>query len=65
MNLPVMEEISASRDMIQEFGGYNRNFRIGDGEFYDMENLTGDDSIKRAEPWVGPADGEAEWSFCY
>lgn len=42
MNLPVMEEISASRDMIQEFGGYNRNFRIGDGEFYDMENLTGD-----------------------
>ena len=42
MNLPVMDEIPASRDMIQEFGGYNHNFRIGDHEFFDMQNLTGD-----------------------
>ena len=42
MNLPAMEELSASRDMVQDFGGYNHNFRIGDNEFYDMQNLTGD-----------------------
>lgn len=42
MNLPAMEEMAVSRDMVQEFGGYNHNFRIGDGEFYDMKNLTGD-----------------------
>lgn len=42
MNLPLVEEIPVSRDMVQEFGGYNHNFRIGSGEFYDMENLTGD-----------------------
>ena len=26
--------------MISVFGGYNHNIRIGDGEFYDTENLT-------------------------
>ena len=26
--------------MIQQFGGYNHNMRIGSGEFYDMMNLT-------------------------
>lgn len=42
MNLPTMTEVSVSRDMIQKFGGYNHNFRIGDAEFYDMQNLSGD-----------------------
>lgn len=31
---------ASSRDMIQQFGGYNHNMRIGSGEFYDMKNLT-------------------------
>jgi hypothetical protein len=29
--------------MIDVFGGYNHNLRIGEGEFYDMENLTSSD----------------------
>jgi hypothetical protein len=29
--------------MIDVFGGYNHNLRIGDGEFYDMTNLTSAD----------------------
>ena len=31
---------ATTRDMIQQFGGYNHNMRIGSGEFYDMMNLT-------------------------
>jgi hypothetical protein len=29
-----------SRNTIDVFGGYNHNLRIGDGEFFDMKNLT-------------------------
>ena len=32
----------ASRRTISTFRGYNRNLKIPEGEFYDMENLTGD-----------------------
>jgi hypothetical protein len=28
--------------MIDAFGGYDHNLRIGEGEFYDMKNMTGD-----------------------
>lgn len=37
-----MAEIPTSRDILDKFKGYNHNLRIGDGEFYDMKNLTGD-----------------------
>ena len=28
--------------MVSQFGGYNHNLRIGDGEFYDMQNMSSD-----------------------
>lgn len=40
MRLPILPELYANRDFIEAFGGYNHNLRIGDGEFYDMKNLT-------------------------
>lgn len=43
MKLPELSELNTSREMIDAFGGYNHNLRIGDGEFYDMKNLTSDD----------------------
>ena len=43
MRLPKLTELGTSRVMIDAFGGYNHNLRIGDGEFYDMTNLTSSD----------------------
>ena len=43
MRYPELTELSVSREMIDVFGGYNHNLRIGSGEFYDMKNLTSDD----------------------
>lgn len=40
MRLPELTELTTSRSIIDAFGGYNHNLRIGDGEFYDMKNLT-------------------------
>ena len=43
MKYPTLTELGASRGMIDVFGGYNHNLRIGEGEFYDMTNLTSAD----------------------
>ena len=40
MKYPMLNEMGASRQMIEVFGGYNHNLRIGDGEFFDMKNMT-------------------------
>ena len=40
---PQLSELPATRQMIEVFRGYNHNLRIGDGEFYDMKNLTSND----------------------
>lgn len=40
MRYPTLNEIPTTREMIDSFGGYNHNLRIGAGEFYDMQNLT-------------------------
>ena len=40
MLLPYVNEIPTSRDMLDVFRGYNHNLRTGNGEFYDMKNLT-------------------------
>lgn len=40
MRLPELTELTTSRSVVDAFGGYNHNLRIGDGEFYDMKNLT-------------------------
>ncbi|MBR4079281.1 MAG: hypothetical protein IKK29_03625, partial [Christensenellaceae bacterium] len=42
MYLPTLKELPTRRDMVEVFGGYNRNLRIPDGEFYDMKNMTSD-----------------------
>ena len=42
MQYPVLYAPAASRETVEVFGGYNHNLRIGAGEFYDMENMTGD-----------------------
>ena len=42
MRYPKLQEMESSRQMIDSFGGYNHNLRIGAGEFYDMENMTSD-----------------------
>lgn len=35
-------ESSAYESIVDSFEGYNHNFKINDGEFYDMQNLTSD-----------------------
>lgn len=42
MLLPTINEIPTSRTMIDVFGGYNHNLRIGESEFYEMKNLSSD-----------------------
>lgn len=42
MKYPRLYEMEASRQMIDVFAGYNHNLRIGDGEFFDMKNMTSD-----------------------
>ena len=42
MRYPTLTELNTSREMVDVFGGYNHNLRIGDGEFYDMTNLSSD-----------------------
>ena len=43
MKLSKLQELPTTREMIDVFGGYNHNLRIGEGEFYDMKNLTSAD----------------------
>ena len=43
MKYPILSQLQTSREMIDVFGGYNHNLRIGDGEFYEMTNLTSND----------------------
>lgn len=40
MKLPTLSGVATSRDMVDAFGGYNHNLRIGNGEFYDTKNTT-------------------------
>ena len=37
---PELSELNVTREMVDVFKGYNHNLRIGDGEFYDMKNLS-------------------------
>ena len=43
MKYPYLSELKSTRQMIDVFRGYNHNLRIGEGEFYDMKNLTSND----------------------
>ena len=42
MRLPRISSDRKTRDLIDVFGGYNHNLRIGDNEFYDMKNMSSD-----------------------
>ena len=42
MRYPTLYTQETSREMVDLFKGYNHNLRIGDGEFYDMQNMTSD-----------------------
>lgn len=61
MKYPTLTELNASREMLDVFRGYNHNLRIGEGEFYDMTNLTSADyPVLSPRPQRGvyvPTDG--------
>lgn len=42
MKYPTLAEMNASREWLDVFKGYNHNLRIGEGEFYEMTNLSSD-----------------------
>ncbi len=42
MRYPKLRVLQNSRQMVDTFKGYNHNLRIGDGEFFDMKNMTSD-----------------------
>lgn len=42
MLYPTLKELNTSREMVDVFKGYNHNLRIGEGEFFDMKNLSSD-----------------------
>lgn len=42
MKYPTLAELNTSREWLDVFGGYNHNLRIGEGEFYEMKNLSSD-----------------------
>jgi hypothetical protein len=42
MRYPTLTEQNTSREWLDAFTGYNHNLRIGEGEFYEMKNLSSD-----------------------
>ena len=42
MKYPTLYAKESSRKMVDVFKGYNHNLRIGEGEFFDMKNMTAD-----------------------
>lgn len=42
MKYPTLNEMNTSREWLDTFGGYNHNLKIGEGEFYEMTNLSSD-----------------------
>ena len=42
MRYPTLYTKGNDRQMVDTFKGYNHNLRIGDGEFFDMKNMTSD-----------------------
>lgn len=42
MKYPTLAELNTSREWLDAFRGYNHNLKIGEGEFYEMKNLSSD-----------------------
>lgn len=40
MQYPMMQEVTRYREMTTTFGGYNHQLSCGDGQFFDMQNMT-------------------------
>ena len=55
MKFPKLKVLQNSRQMVDIFKGYNHNLRIGDGEFFDMKNMTSDHY-----PILSPRDNRGE-----
>ena len=55
---PKLKSSGRYRQVMDKFRGYNRNLRIGNGEFAEMENLTSDDypvlSVRKNRGLVAP-----------
>ena len=58
MEYPTLYVKQKSRQMVDTFNGYNHNLRIGDGEFYDMKNMTSD-----YYPVLAPRNSRCETEF--
>jgi len=43
MRYTTLKAPKSTRQIVDVFRGYNHNFKISDGEFYDMENLSSDE----------------------
>lgn len=56
---PQLHEIESTREMIDVFRGYNHNSRVGDGEFFDMKNMTSDHY-----PVASPRKGRGVYTKC-
>lgn len=59
MYFPKLSPLKQKMLTISAFGGYNRNHRIADGEFFDMENLTSD-----GYPVLMPRQGRSLYATC-
>lgn len=57
MKYPKLRVLETSRQMVDTFKGYNHNLRIGDGEFFDMKNMTSD-----YYPVLSPRKGRGEYA---
>ena len=73
MEYPFLSELNTTRELIDVFRGYNHNLRIGDGEFYEMKNMSSNDyPILSPRPVRGvyaspalPQGMIAKDDFCY
>ena len=73
MIYPYLDAIQTGRQVVEEFKGYDHNLRIGEGEFFDMTNMTSDYYpvlSPRGQRGVYASDGPyygmiAKDAFCY
>lgn len=58
MEYPTLKAKPKSRQMLDAFLGYNHNLRIGENEFYEMQNMTSDDY-----PVLSPRQGRGVYTL--
>lgn len=60
MDIRLLNKIPQTKTGISTFYGYNHNMRIGNGEFYDMKNMTSDNF-----PALSPRGRRGEFVYPY